>query len=135
MKTITGMRAVRAATQMSQQQFAHLIGASISSVQKVELGVLGISHAMANRIASKTGVDPECLLFNSAPVGLDGKPYTRKTFADWGRGGRKVYALDLLQRIYKSKGKVDNILHAALEQGKIEVGLDYLQWVRDHGKR
>jgi transcriptional regulator with XRE-family HTH domain len=135
METITTMRAVREATGMSQQDFAHLIGASISTVQKAEQGAFGISHAMANRIASKTGVRPETLLLDSAPLGLDGKPYTSRTFADWKRGARKAYALAMRARIRESKAKLGNVLEAALKQGKIEVAFDFDQWLKEHSKR
>src|SRR5687767_11224773 len=67
-KFIHPIRAVRSAVgeangaRLSQSAFARLVGTRPATIQNIELGRLGLSPSLANRICVATGADPYSLL-------------------------------------------------------------------------
>jgi transcriptional regulator with XRE-family HTH domain len=68
---------------LGQKELAELVGYSTITIQSIELGKLGLSRALAERIAEETGVDPNWLLANDVKkpiVDYLGYPYTKMTY-------------------------------------------------------
>jgi DNA-binding XRE family transcriptional regulator len=80
------IRRLREIVGKSQRDFARMIGLAVSSLQRIELGTLKLSLAVAWRIRAVTDVDIECLTRVGRPIKhASGEDYTREHFerAQW----------------------------------------------------
>jgi transcriptional regulator with XRE-family HTH domain len=103
---------------LDQQDFAKLIGCSVSTVQSIELGPgrMPLSPEMAMLITDKTGIDPDWLMAgdpSATPVGVNGKPYTGhlSTFQKMGALGIRRKAIEELRE------QMESVLSKASAEG------------------
>jgi transcriptional regulator with XRE-family HTH domain len=95
---------LRSIAGLTQKELAAHIDRSRRSVQAVELGQVGLTTELAQKISDETGIELDWLLANDpakpAPARTGGN-YTRKTFLAWqrkiGKSDRKILASTLAE--------------------------------------
>lgn len=118
----TTFRWLREACQLTQQEFANLIGCSEITIRNLEAGRQRLSDGLATRLTRETGVmirydkddKPELLLKT-----LTGKPYTNESYKKWATNRTNVKRFefvftdlsDLVLKAAASKGNVDDVIY------------------------
>src|SRR5438093_8461915 len=79
-----GLKALRAACDLTQPALAKLLGVSWRTIVAIEVGQRSLSRDIAERIMLATGALPDSLFSKSAgPLDLNGQPYSRDFFEHW----------------------------------------------------
>lgn len=76
---------LRSVLEMTQAEFAQLVGVSVISIKKIECGTLALSDNLARRIFLQTGVDAASLKSGDGKIyrAASNHPYDREQFDDW----------------------------------------------------
>ena len=102
---------VRAATGLTQRDFAARLGCSASAVEMAELGERAVSQSLAVKVMGLTGCDPDSLMLGKARD-LRGREFTEQSFRSW---TAKMRDPDLMEA---AVGKTANLVYALLEDAR-----------------
>jgi transcriptional regulator with XRE-family HTH domain len=103
---------IRAATGLTQRDFAARLGCSAAAVEMAELGERAVSESMAVKVMGLTGCDPDALLLGKAKD-QRGKDFTEQSFHSW---TAKVQTPELIQA---AAGKTAQLVCDLVEDARI----------------
>jgi transcriptional regulator with XRE-family HTH domain len=111
---------LRSIAGLTQKELAAYIDRSRRSVQAVELGQVGLTTELAQRISDETGIELDWLLANdpSKPArSRTGGNYTRKTFLAWQRKIGKADREILAGKLAEENDKLIQVVRAVAKTG------------------
>jgi transcriptional regulator with XRE-family HTH domain len=105
------LRVVRDALEMTQEKLADRLGVPRSMIENIERGRSSLDERLIFRLSALAGVVPESLRAGH-PLGADGRPYDRQSYAIWkSMQWDEKTANDLIER---AAGSVAEMLRAAV---------------------
>ena len=112
---------LRQVIDLSQPEFANVVGIAESTTAKIESGHLALSGENALHISGKTGAGVQWLLAgdpNAEPLDTSGKPFTEETFARH-RLGNTGATCPTRTEIIPSLIRLLQIMHSARNRKKL----------------